>query len=117
GEDDQTRAKDLVANLVHYLRIECGLSLEEAGNVIHNAVNMAEQETEEDSDSADGEAPPKTLYRVKLCEKVYFLVDIEAESEDEAIELAPKIWATSEDPFGDFSGQSDGVTVCLTEKV
>ena len=115
GEDNQTKAKDLATNLVHYLRLECGLSLEEAGNVIHNAVGMAEQEAEEDGD--DGESPPKTVFRVKLSEKVYYLVDVEAESEDEAGELAAETWAQSEDPTGDFNGQGEGVTICWTEKV
>lgn len=112
GEDNQTKAKDLATNLVHYLRLECGLSFEEASTVIHNAVNMAEQETEEDE---DGEAPPKTLYRVKLVEKVYYLVDVEAEDEDQAGELAAETWAQSEDPTADFDGQGDGVTVCWAE--
>lgn len=63
------------------------------------------------------ESPPKTLYRVKLCEKVYYLVDVEAESEEEARELAADTWAQSEDQTGDFDGQGDGVTVCWTEKL
>lgn len=64
GEDNQTKAKDLATNLVHYLRIECGLSLEEAGNVIHNAVGMAEQEVDEDSDGDD--EPMLRTYGVRL---------------------------------------------------
>ncbi|MCF1470601.1 hypothetical protein FS763_01480 [Agrobacterium vitis] len=48
GEDNQTKAKDLATNLAHYLRLGCGLSFEETSNVIHNAVNMAELETEAD---------------------------------------------------------------------
>lgn len=66
GEDNQSKAKDLATNLVHYLRIECGLSLEEASNVIHNAVNMAEQETEEDSDGDEDDQRVEREYGVRL---------------------------------------------------
>jgi hypothetical protein len=65
GEDNQTKAKDLATNLVHYLRMECGLSLEEACNVIHNAVGMAEQETDEDGDG-DDDQPIEREYGVRL---------------------------------------------------
>ncbi|MCO5730114.1 hypothetical protein [Rhizobium sp. SSA_523] len=64
GEDNQTKAKDLVTNLVHYLRMECGLSFEEASTVVQNAVTMAEQETEEDFDGE--EEPLVREYGIRL---------------------------------------------------
>lgn len=53
GEDEQTKAKDLATNIVHFLRLECGLSFEEARGVMESAVNMAEMEMQEDSDNDD----------------------------------------------------------------
>lgn len=53
GEDEQTKAKDLATNIVHFLRLECGLSFEEAESVIMSAVNMARAEAEEDSDDEE----------------------------------------------------------------
>lgn len=50
GEDNQTKAKDLVTNIVHFLRLECGLSFDEASNVIQNAVLLAEEEMLEDEE-------------------------------------------------------------------
>lgn len=63
GEDDQTRAKDLATNLVHYLRIECGMSFDEASVLMQNAVNMAHDETEEDNDD---DAAIERTYGVRL---------------------------------------------------
>ena len=114
GEDNQTKAKDLATNLVHYLRLECGLSFEEASTVIHNAVHMAEQETEEDR-GGDEDEPPKCKFRVQLAETVYYVVDVEAEDEFQACEIASETWAQSADPTNDFDGEGNGVTVCWTE--
>lgn len=55
GEDEQTKAKDLATNIVHFLRLECGLSFEEARGVMESAVNMAEAEMLEDSDDEESE--------------------------------------------------------------
>lgn len=88
GEDNQTKAKDLATNLVHYLRLECGLSLEEAGNVIHNAVSMAEEEADEDSDGDDG--PVLRTYGVRLFATFRGECDteVEATSFEEAVAKA-----------------------------
>lgn len=80
GEDNQTKAKDLATNLVHYLRLECGLSFEEASTVIHNAVNMAEQETEEDG---DGDEPSLTTYGVRFWATFRACAEVEIEARDD----------------------------------
>ena len=54
GEDDETKAKDLVSDIVHFLRLSCALSFEDAAGVIQSAVDMAEMETNEDSDDDNG---------------------------------------------------------------
>jgi hypothetical protein len=43
-------AQDLVTNIIHHLRLNCGLQFEEAVMIIHMAVNMAEAETEQEDD-------------------------------------------------------------------
>lgn len=50
GEDDETKAKDLATNLVHFLRLNVGMSFEDAKRVMFAAVQMAEMETNEDED-------------------------------------------------------------------
>jgi hypothetical protein len=50
-------------------------------------------------------------YRVMLKETVVYDVELEAESEQEAMESAPEIWADSEDPTRDFCGSGMGVEV------
>lgn len=55
GEDDQTKAKDLITNLCHFLRLNVGMTAEEAATVAHNAINMFEQEVAEDPDDNDAE--------------------------------------------------------------
>lgn len=61
------------------------------------------------------EAEPKRMYRVRLRETVYYTLDVEAGDECEAADLARNIWALSEDPDGNFDGQSEGVTINFIE--
>lgn len=63
------------------------------------------------------EAEPKRLYRIRLRETVYYTLDVEAGDENEAGDIARETWALSEDPSGDFEGQSEGVTVNFVEAV
>jgi hypothetical protein len=55
GEDDQTKAKDLITNLCHFLRLNVGMTAEEAASVATAAINMFEQEVAEDEDGMDDE--------------------------------------------------------------
>jgi hypothetical protein len=55
GEDDQTKAKDLITNLCHFLRLSVGMTAEEAASVATAAINMFEQEVAEDEDGTDDE--------------------------------------------------------------
>lgn len=48
---------------------------------------------------------------VTLKETVFYTVDVEAEDEDEAREIAAELWAQSEDPTNDFLGNGQGVEV------
>lgn len=55
-------------------------------------------------------------FQVTLVETVKYLVEVEAESADEAEEIAGEVWAGSENPTADFDGQGYGVEcthVCL----
>ena len=53
GEDNEAKAKDLATNLVHFLRLECGLSFGDAEGVMISAINMAETEMNECGDGED----------------------------------------------------------------
>lgn len=55
-------------------------------------------------------------YIVTLTETVKYFVEIEAASKDEAEADAVEAWNHSEDPFGDFRGEGQGVDVYLTLK-
>lgn len=50
GEDRNTQARDLVGNIWHFLRLECGMTAEGATAQIEMALDMARQEYNEDSD-------------------------------------------------------------------
>lgn len=50
SEDDETKAKDLITNIVHFLRLNCNMTFEEARGVVESALNMAETEINEDFD-------------------------------------------------------------------
>jgi hypothetical protein len=50
GNSEEENARDLVSDVFHYLRIDCGLSPEEARGQVEMALRMAESEAEEDSD-------------------------------------------------------------------
>ena len=50
GEDEQTKAKDLVTDIVHFLRLTVGMTHEQAASVIQFAVDMAEMEMIEEPD-------------------------------------------------------------------
>lgn len=50
GEDRATQARDLVGNVWHFLRLECGMTAEGATAQIEMALDMARQEYREDSD-------------------------------------------------------------------
>lgn len=52
-EDDETKAKDLITNIIHFLRLNCKMTFEEARGVVESALNMAETEMNEDSDGDD----------------------------------------------------------------
>lgn len=52
GEADETKAKDLITNLCHFLRLNVGMTAEEAASVATAAINMFEQEVEEDDDDS-----------------------------------------------------------------
>lgn len=88
GKDNQTKAKDLATNLVHYLRLECGLSFEEASNVIRDAVNMAEQETDEDGDEDDQPIEREDGVRLWATFRACAQTTVTATSLAEAIEKA-----------------------------
>lgn len=49
-EEDRVRAMDLISSLTHFLRLNCGLSFEEAKSVIAAAVDRGEVEMKEDPD-------------------------------------------------------------------
>lgn len=102
GEDNQTKAKDLATNLVHFLRLECGLSLEEAGNVISNAVAMAEVEVAEDEDGEEDE-PVEREYGVRIWATFRTVAEttVTATSFEEAVKKAEELELTG--PVLDFS--------------
>ncbi len=50
AEEDVVKAKDLVTNIMHFLRIRCDLSFEEASDVCLSAIEMAETEMVEEPD-------------------------------------------------------------------
>jgi hypothetical protein len=50
-------------------------------------------------------------YTVELEESVIYSVDVEAQDEDEAGELAKAVWAASGDPTEAFAGTGMGVEV------
>jgi len=54
-EDAQTNAKDLVTNVFHFLRLDVGLSADEARAVMEAAIDMAEIEMNEDEDADSDE--------------------------------------------------------------
>ena len=50
-------------------------------------------------------------YRVMLRETVTYTIDLEADDEALARELAHDMWADSDDPTREFSGQGEGVEI------
>lgn len=48
-------------------------------------------------------------YSVTLEETVLYEVEIEADDEETAKEIAADLWCQSEDPFNDFCGHGSGV--------
>ncbi|NEI71011.1 hypothetical protein GR212_15640 [Rhizobium lusitanum] len=50
-------------------------------------------------------------FTVTLKETVFYTVDVEAESEEEAGDIARDDWAASDDPTQDFNGNGQGVEV------
>lgn len=50
GESRETQARDLVGNVWHFLRLECGMTPEGATAQIEMALDMARQEYNEDRD-------------------------------------------------------------------
>jgi hypothetical protein len=50
-------------------------------------------------------------YNVTLVETVRYWVEVEAENEDEAGDLACDVWAESDDPTKRFDGEGQGVDV------
>lgn len=50
AEDMQTKAKDLVGDIIHLLRLESDMDFNEAASVINSAIEMARVETLEDRD-------------------------------------------------------------------
>ncbi|EUB97272.1 hypothetical protein PMI07_000848 [Rhizobium sp. CF080] len=89
GEDDQTKAKDLVTNVFHFLRLRCQLDADTARNVMQSAINMAEIEANEDSDGEDDE-PVLRTYGVRLFATFRGECDteVQATSFDEAVAKA-----------------------------
>ncbi|KQS84304.1 DpnD/PcfM family protein [Rhizobium sp. Leaf383] len=53
-------------------------------------------------------------FLVTLEETVRYTVEVEADNQLAAEELAPDIWAASEDPTQDFLGEGQGVEVCFS---
>lgn len=51
GEDLETKSKDLVTDICHLLRLNCGLSEEQVEGILSNAFAMFETEVLEDSDN------------------------------------------------------------------
>ena len=92
GEDDQTKAKDLVTNVFHFLRLRCQLDANAARNAMQSAINMAEIEANEDSDGEDDE-PVVRSYGVRMWATFRALAqtEIEATSYADAIEKAKAI--------------------------
>lgn len=50
SESRETQARDLVGNIWHFLRLECGMTAEGATAQIEMALDMAREEYREDSD-------------------------------------------------------------------
>lgn len=50
SESRETQARDLVGNIWHFLRLECGITAEGATAQIEMALDMARQEYNEDRD-------------------------------------------------------------------
>lgn len=61
------------------------------------------------------EDAPKRKFSVRLEEKVYYSVEVEAVDADQAEEDARELWAQSQDPTHDFCGEGIGVSVVHTE--
>lgn len=60
------KVADLATNLVHFLRMECNVSIDEASEIMQKAVRMAAEEVSEDPDFVDDLPPPPRSYGVRL---------------------------------------------------
>lgn len=92
GEDKQTKAKDLITNLVHYLRHECDMTRDEARSVVDGAVRMAEAELIEDDEGLDEEPELKTFpVRLWITARMVCETEVEAASMEDAIAKAKEL--------------------------
>lgn len=92
GEDKQTKAKDLITNLVHYLRHECDMTHDEARNVVDGAVRMAEAELIADDEGLEDEPELKTFpVRLWITARMVCETDVEATSMEDAIAKAKEL--------------------------
>jgi len=56
-------------------------------------------------------------YKVQLVETVRYEVEVEAENEDDAADLACEMWAQSQDSTNDFCGMGEGVEVADVDEL
>lgn len=56
-------------------------------------------------------------FSVTLIETVSYTVEVEAEDQEAAEEVARDMWADSQDPTHDFCGSGEGVSVGDVEEV
>lgn len=50
-------------------------------------------------------------YEVTALQQIKYLIEVEADSDDEAEKIAQEIYAQSENPLRDFDGQDYGIEV------
>jgi hypothetical protein len=101
NDDLLAAAKEVLANW------ERG-DLAAAVRQLNAAVNVVQAESVE---------TPKQRYAVALKEMVFYRVEVEAENEDEAGEVAIETWVQSSNPFNDFAGAGEGVEVLDVEVI
>lgn len=68
--------------------------------------SVEEHEAEQEAWEA---ANPLRKFTVSLVEKVYYTVEIEAHTEEDAEEGATALWCQSADPTNDYCGAGNGV--------
>lgn len=56
-------------------------------------------------------------YRVFLTEEVDYTIEVEADDEEHAEEVAQDLWVLSENPTADFDGTGSGVEVYAVETI